>query len=381
MDNRTVGVNASLSLTMSNSTVETESTVNGTYVNVSSLHDGSSDGTYTHETITYIVIGIVGALGNGFVIIVMVSSKEVRRKIPNILIIHQSIIDAFTSVLLILTSANTYDNKGDHYGLIGEFYCRIWAMKVPLWSAFMVSTYNLLVLTIERYIEIVHPLFHKVSFGRAHLFTLMVLVWIIGFAYNFLLTGLTSGTTSGSCDLMTNWPNDFARKATGVLTFVLQYFVPLLVMIFCYSSIAWILKTKAMKVVPISSINNLNTANSTTQSQNPNVVMRTTLMSKARRNVIKTLFIVCLCFIACWTWNQVFFLLYNTGYEVSFSSGLYHFTVYAAFINSCVNPFIYIVQLTSFRNAVKLLFGCSTTSVVFESSTVHKIRVSSRKPW
>ena len=179
MDNRTVGVNASLSLTMSNSTVETESTVNGTYVNASSLHDGSSDGTYTHETITYIVIGIVGALGNGFVIVMMVSSKEVRKKIPNILIIHQSIIDAFTSVLLILTSANTYDNKGDHYGLVGELYCRIWAMKVPLWSAFMVSTYNLLVLTIERYIEIVHPLFHKVSFGRAHLFTLMVLVWII----------------------------------------------------------------------------------------------------------------------------------------------------------------------------------------------------------
>ena len=179
---------------------------------------------------------------------------------------------------------------------------------------------------------------------------------------------------------MTNWPNDFARKATGVLTFVLQYFVPLLVMIFCYSRIAWILKTKATKVVPISSINNLNTANSTIQSQNPNAVIRTTLMSKARRNVIKTLFIVCLCFIACWTWNQVFFLLYNTGYEVNFSSGFYHFTVYAAFINSCVNPFIYIVQLTSFRNAMKLLFGCSTTSVVFESSTVHKIRVSSSKP-
>ena len=75
--------------------METEATVNGTYVNAASHHDGSSDDTYTHETITYIVIGIVGALGNGFVIMVMVSSKEVRKKIPNILIIHQSIIDAF----------------------------------------------------------------------------------------------------------------------------------------------------------------------------------------------------------------------------------------------------------------------------------------------
>ena len=379
MENRTAGYSASSLSSISNSTMEIETTLNGTY-NASSLHDGSSDGMYTHETIIYIIIGIVGALGNGFVILVMVSSKEVRKKIPNILIIHQSIIDAFTSVLLILTSANTYDNKGDHYGLVGELYCRIWAMKVPLWSTFMVSTYNLLILTIERYIEIVHPLFHKVSFGREHLFTAMVLVWIIGFAYNFLLTGLTSGTTHGSCDLMTDWPSECARKATGVLTFVLQYFVPLLVMIFCYSRITWILKTKATKVVPISNTNNLNASDSVAQSQTPNVVIRTTLMSRARRNVIKTLFIVCIGFVACWTWNQVFFLLYNTDYEVSFSSGFYHFTVYAAFTNSCVNPFIYIVQLTSFRNSVRLLFGCSTTSMVFESSTVNKIHVSSSKP-
>ena len=136
MDNRTVWVSELPSLTMSNSPMETETTVNGTSVNASSLHNGSSDCTYTHETIMYIIIGIVGALGNGFVIVVMVSSKEVRKKIPNILIIHQSIIDAFTSVLLILTSANTYDNIGDHYGMIGEFYCRIWAMKVSTVECF-----------------------------------------------------------------------------------------------------------------------------------------------------------------------------------------------------------------------------------------------------
>ena len=338
----------------------------GTMANVTMTDDNSSSG-YAKETIIYILIGVIGALGNSFVIMVMLSSKEVRRKIPNILIIHQSVIDAFTSALLILTSTNTYDNAGGQYGIKGELYCRIWAMKVPLWSAFMVSTYNLLVLTVERYIEIVHPIYHKVSFGRVHLSIAMILVWIIGFAYNFLLTGLTSGTSSGQCELMTNWPSEFARNAVGVLTFVLEYLLPLLVMIFCYSKIAWILKTKA-KVVPIAD-------NSSRGNNSTNVAVRSSLMSKARRNVIKTLFIVCLCFVACWTWNQVFFLLYNTGHEVSFTTGFYHFTVYAAFINSCINPFIYIVQLTSFRNAVRLLFGCSTNSVIFESSTVHKITV------
>ena len=348
---------------------------NRTYFNISLTQDITTDGAYNGETITYIAIGIVGALGNSFVIMVMVSSKEVREKIPNILIIHQSIIDAFTSILLILTSTNTYDDEESHHGVMGELYCRIWAMKVPLWSALMVSTYNLLVLTIERYIEIVYPLYHKVSFSRAHLFVAMILVWIIGFGYNFLLTGLTSGVTSGSCDLMTNWPSEFARKTTGVLTFFLEYFLPLLVLIFCYSRIAWILKAKANRISPITTT----TTNNPISTQQPNVIFRTTLMYKARRNVIKTLFTVSLCFVACWTWNQVFFLLYNLDYDVSFTSGFYHFTVYAAFINSCVNPFIYIAQLTTFRNAVKLMFGCTLSSTTLESSIVHRINVSSTK--
>ena len=270
------------------STIETEITANDTMANVTRIDENSST-EYTRETITYILIGIIGTLGNSFVIIVMLTSKDVRQKIPNILIIHQSVIDATTSALLILTSTNTYDNAGGHYGVTGELYCRIWAMKVPLWSAFMVSTYNLLILTIERYIEIVHPIYHKVSFGRVHLFISMILVWIIGFGYNFLLTGLTSGTSSGQCELMTNWPNEFARKATGVLTFVLEYFVPLLVMVFCYSKIACTLKTKA-KVTPVSE-------NSNHSSHSSNVTVRASLMSKARRNVIKTLFIVSLCFV------------------------------------------------------------------------------------
>ena len=83
-----------------------------------------------YKTITYIMIGIIGALGNIFVICIMLSSQEARKKIPNILITHQSVIDAVTSVLLILTSTNTYYNKGEHYGTLGQLFCRLWATKV-----------------------------------------------------------------------------------------------------------------------------------------------------------------------------------------------------------------------------------------------------------
>ena len=217
----------------------------------------------------------------------------------------------------------------------------------------MTSTYNLVVLTVERYIEIVHPIYHKVSFKRIQVYCAMGFVWVFGIGYNILLTSLTSGVTaSGKCAHMTNWPSEFARKATAVITFAVEYFVPLLIMVWCYSKISWVIKNKA-KIIP--SGNNAST-------YAPNVNVRSSEMSKAKRNVIKTLFIVSLSFVACWTWNQVFFLLYSIGYKLSMTTWLYHFTVYAAFINCCINPFIYTAHLNSFRNSVSTLFRCSTNS-------------------
>ncbi len=232
----------------------------------------------------------------------------------------------------------------------------------------MVSTYNLIILTVERYIEIVHPIFHKISMGPMQIYIAMVCSWLIGFGYNLFLTGLTSGVNEcGECQLMTNWPSELASGAAGVLTFVLQFVLPLVLMVICYSKIAWKLKSRPRPggTAATNGVNN----NDADGASNP----KTDMMSRARRNVIKTVFIVCMCFVACWIGNQVFFLLYNIGYEVSFTSWFYHFTVYAAFINCCINPFIYIAQLNAFRNQARKLLGCPQGRVGTDSSTVNTV--------
>ncbi len=130
MQNSTVG-NSSL-LTPGTSvawTTWTGSTWTGrTWTHVDEEEEpGSAD---NYKTITYILIGIIGALGNCFVVLVLGSSRTLRSKIPNILIIHQSVVDGATSLLLVVTSTNTYGSEGGHYGWTGQLYCRIWAMKV-----------------------------------------------------------------------------------------------------------------------------------------------------------------------------------------------------------------------------------------------------------
>ena len=78
----------------------------------------------------------------------------------------------------------------------------------------------------------------------------------------------------------------------------------------------------------------------------------------ARRNTIKTLLIVGLCFIICWSQNEFFFLIYNFGYPLDFNSTYYHFTVLMVFLNCTVNPFIYLYKYKDYRIALRKFLRC-----------------------
>ena len=79
-------------------------------------------------------------------------------------------------------------------------------------------------------------------------------------------------------------------------------------------------------------------------------------VNTARKNVIKTLALVAFCYIICWSWNQIYYFMFNLGYPVDFASNFFHFTVIMFFSNSVVNPFIYTFQYESFKHAAKQLF-------------------------
>ena len=79
-------------------------------------------------------------------------------------------------------------------------------------------------------------------------------------------------------------------------------------------------------------------------------------INQARDNVIKTLALVAFCYILCWSWNQIYYFMFNLGYPVDFSSNFFHFSTVMMLSNSVVNPFIYTFQYASFKQAAKQLF-------------------------
>ena len=285
--------------------------------------------------VAYIVIGSVGLLDNLLVILVIFNYTTMRKKMTNLFIINQSIIDAVASFFILMLGAIEVDGYDMTSGNIhDEFVCSVWLARAPLWSMLMSSTYNLVCLTFERYLEIVHPVYHKVNFSQTKAVIAIACVWFCGPVYNFSFLLPTSEIINGVCYPFIIWPSKVIQRIVGVMNIILLYFFPLCFMIYCYAKMVITLR---MRIQPTSQVDNI--------------------MARARRNVMRTLAIVSMTFALCWTCNQVVFLLHLMGYPNDFGSAWYHFTVVAVLINSCLNPFIYIAKYKQFQVGAKQLMS------------------------
>ena len=85
---------------MNLTTAETtsSSTLNGTEGNTEPEREGLDD----VNIILSVLIGLVGVVGNAGVLIVLGSSRQMRRKLVNICLMNQSAIDLAASLLLIV---------------------------------------------------------------------------------------------------------------------------------------------------------------------------------------------------------------------------------------------------------------------------------------
>ena len=78
-------------------------------------------------------------------------------------------------------------------------------------------------------------------------------------------------------------------------------------------------------------------------------------MSKANKNVIKTLLVVAIFFAICWTPTDVNYTMYNLGMNDIFvdSPVITDATSAIVMVNLCVNPFIYCFTYERFQKQVK----------------------------
>ena len=236
-----------------------------------------------------------------------------------------------------------------YVGIGGELRCRLVTSGFLLWGFYMASTYNLVVITIDRYYKVVHVIYYRKYFNVKVVLGLLIIPWLTSFLFS--CTGLSLAyVVDGECTQF-NYKAAWEGLAFGWSVFLLQFFLPIVVMVYCYSRITHCLKNLAKA-----------TCSSITQNE--------TKASKATANIVKTLVIVSLCFIVCWIWNAILFLLASMGWPVDFGGWFYHFTVTAVNVNCIANPFIYTFQYREFKQAVSIMMCNKVTKIQPHPSTV-----------
>ena len=175
---------------------------------------------------------------------------------------------------------------------------------------------------------------------------------------------------SGRCLAYAFWPSALFNSTFGVSVIFILFVIPLIILMYCYGRIVWVLTSRIDAELVTSP-----------QGNSSDNKMQTNIRDKfqlARQNTIKTFLLVGLCFIICWSNDQIFFLMFNLGYDVDFNGIYYKFGVLMVFLNCTINPLIYLIKYRDFQHALKELFGCDrvesnsrlSSTIVTENVTI-----------
>ena len=340
------------------------------------------------------VIGVTGVVGNSLVVIVFYKYKKLFQQVKSVFIINQSFIDGVVSALLIAVSFARQYPAQQRSGFKDDQYCNLWLSHILLWGLMTSSIYNLMAVSIERYVAIVHPVWHRWSFTKTKANASVVFIWLFGVVFIASLVIPTTGVMNGRCIVAYFRQSRDVAVLIAMLQIVVSLLLPLFVHSICYFRILAVLCKRVRQVEPsivcgtsvvitlakssdtVTGKSSLFTDNSqstpaaggkVSQKKSPRVRTIATkltlvhqnsrryLNDKAKRNVMKTLAIVNVCYFMCWLPNKVYVSLFVLGKLSSFGI-VFQATVVMVFVNCCINPIIYITTYDAFKKGLTMLF-------------------------
>lgn len=195
---------------------------------------------------------------------------------------------------------------------------------------FLSSLFNIVALTVERYVKTVHAIRHHNWTTKARLICIITVVNVLGVLLKMPYSIGGTSVQNGYCRVQ-YYPNGTASIVVIAYNFLVEYLGPLLIIAFCYVQMARSLRTKAK----------------TTEDK----------MAKARRNVLRTLLIVVVLFIVCTTFKQVMLLAKVSGQvEVDYLGVPFNVAQVLSFLVCCTNPFVYLFHYDDFKIGFRRIF-------------------------
>ncbi|XP_033098169.1 somatostatin receptor type 5-like [Anneissia japonica] len=280
---------------------------------------------------TRFIISGIGIITNAFVILVLLYNKIYKKSLTHLLIFQQSAIDMVACIMMLAFFTPSAPSDGG-----AVFFCKILNI---FWCATYASTYNLVIITIERYIAVLHPKFFRRHFRDKKGRLVLILPYIIG-----MLTGIELFVYAGYDEVTGHCTYYYsARVFWGAVFFTTQYIVPVIAMAFCYARILINLRERA--VPQAKTISRSNTDNTRTW------------LRKAQRSLIYTICFVGIAFFITVSPNKIIFFLYTACgcFEFSDIIIIYELSIILNTMNLSINPIIYTFTFYDFKRGMKKL--------------------------
>ena len=289
-------------------------------------------------------VAVFGTATNAVVFYALIvhNARQAKKRIVNLLIIHQNLLDLCCCVTIVVCLSFRVRNI-NLTGALGNALCFIF-LNENLSLCFVTATeINLIAVTIERYLKVVYPFWSKKHLQSWMIYATIVFSWIAGILVSGPAGYLTSVVIYGVCVFYFDSPE--IRQAYMIWNFLSFFLLPLIVFVYCYGHIVVVMR-KQVRVMAGHSVQGAAQSASQVQSK------------RAKWNVIKTMIIVSVFFTICWCPVNVYLILMDGVSDNSVSSIIYLATLFLPYVNISLNPFIYATKHEGVKEILTRMIIC-----------------------
>ncbi|GCC20356.1 hypothetical protein chiPu_0018915 [Chiloscyllium punctatum] len=298
------------------------------------------------------IIFVLAVLGNVTVLLVLCKSRRKTSKM-HLFIKHLSLADLSVAVFQVLPQFSwdiTYRFQGP------DLLCRL-VKHLQVFGMFA-STYMMVMMSVDRYIAICHPL-KTLQQPTQRSYLMIVGTWLGSFILSspqsFIFSVQEIDKGSGIYDCWANFILPWGIKAYITWIALGVFAVPVLIVLVCYTCICYSIfrnikyKTKAPTGTSFknglitSGVNNINT------------------ISKAKIRTVKMTLVIVLAYIVCWApffIVQLWSVWDKNAPKDDSTDTAFTLTILLASLNSCCNPWIYMFFSGHLLSDIVHVFPC-----------------------